>query len=150
MKRRLLLLLILCIAAAPAWAQYPAIGYWQTADNGGVIQVKLCGEYLCARLVGIVLDHPNDKMPTDWRGNSQCGLTLIPWARRVTVDRWRGKIIDPRDGRTYDVTVHVDNRGLLVVRGFIGISLLGQTNYWHRFATVPPPDCRLAPGGKPW
>ena len=150
MKRLLLLLLILSAAAAPARAQYPVIGYWQTANNGGVIQVKLCGELLCARLAGVVLDHPNDPMPADWRGISQCGLTLIPGARRVTVDMWRGKITDPRNGHVYGVELHVDNRGFLELRGFLGLALLGRTDYWHRYSPVPPEDCRLAPGGQPW
>jgi uncharacterized protein (DUF2147 family) len=143
-----LTLFLLC--AAPAYAQYPVIGYWQTANNGGVIQVKLCGELLCARLAGIVLDHPNDKMPTDWRGVSQCGLTLIQGAHRTSIDKWRGKIVDPRNGHIYGVELHVDNRGLLALRGFLGVALLGRTDYWHRYNGVPPEDCRLAPGGRPW
>ncbi len=44
-----------------------------------------------------------------------------------------GTILDPRDGKVYKakMTVKPDNQ-TLVVRGYIGISLLGQNQYWTR------------------
>jgi uncharacterized protein (DUF2147 family) len=44
-----------------------------------------------------------------------------------------GTILDPRDGKVYKakMTVTPDNQ-TLVVRGFIGISLLGKNQYWTR------------------
>jgi uncharacterized protein (DUF2147 family) len=44
-----------------------------------------------------------------------------------------GDILDPENGSVYRCKFHLDQDGtLLVVRGFIGISLLGRTQTWHR------------------
>lgn len=128
-----------------AWADPSPVGYWQTRDGGGVVEVTRCGDALCAHLAGIVLDHANDPMPTNWQGKSQCMLTLIDGARQIGPNLWRGTITDPRNGHDYGVELYITDRGQLAVRGFLGISLLGRTDYWTRFRAVPPADCRMTP-----
>ncbi len=128
-----------------AWADPSPVGYWQTRDGGGVVEVTPCGDSLCAHLAGIVLDHADDPMPTNWQGQSQCRLILINGARQVEANLWRGSIIDPRNGRDYGVELHITDRGQLAVRGFLGIALLGRTDYWTRYYAVPPGNCRMTP-----
>lgn len=141
-----LLALVCAVAGAgPARAQPSPIGYWQTRDGGGVVEVTRCGNMLCAHLAGIVLDHPEDAMPTDWRGVSQCGLELIHGARQVTANLWRGNITDPRNGHVYGVELYIDNHGRLAVRGFLGVALLGRTDHWTRYHAVPSSNCRMTP-----
>lgn len=142
------LLLILLAVSVAAWAEPSPFGYWQTEDGGGVIHVFACGDRLCARLAGIVLDHPGDAMPTDWQGQSRCGFPLITDARPKEANLWRGHITDPRDGHVYGVEVHVDRQGRLAVRGFLGIALLGRTDHWHRYPDAPPADCRMTPADR--
>lgn len=46
-------------------------------------------------------------------------------------DVWKnGKIYDPKNGKTYDCKITRDEKGNLSIRGFIGISLLGRTDYF--------------------
>lgn len=137
------LLTSLAFGVSSLRAQPSPIGYWQTRDGGGVVEVIRCGDALCAHLAGIVLDNPNDPMPTDWRGVSQCGLTLINGARQVGANLWRGKITDPRNGHVYGVELFIDDQGRLAVRGYLGIALLGRTDRWTRYGTAPPADCRM-------
>jgi len=49
-------------------------------------------------------------------------------------DQWKGgTILDPNNGKTYKCKIEVVEDGQkLKVRGFIGISLLGRTQYWER------------------
>lgn len=131
------------LAAGAARAQPSPLGYWQTQDGGGVIDVTRCGADLCAHIAGVVLDHPTDATPTDYQGVSQCDLPLITDAKPDGPNLWRGHITDPRNGRVYGVELHVDEAGRLGVRGFLAVPLLGRTDYWTRFAAVPPADCRM-------
>jgi len=61
------------------------------------------------------------------------GLLII---RNVTLrdgEYGGGDILDPDTGSVYRCKFHLDKNGTaLVVRGFIGISLLGRTQTWHR------------------
>jgi uncharacterized protein (DUF2147 family) len=44
-----------------------------------------------------------------------------------------GTILDPANGKTYKVKLAVEDGGKkLKVRGFIGIALIGRTQYWMR------------------
>ena len=51
-------------------------------------------------------------------------------------DEWEdGTIYDPKSGKTYSCYMEFpdeDNKDRLKVRGYIGVSLLGRTDYWER------------------
>jgi uncharacterized protein (DUF2147 family) len=55
---------------------------------------------------------PDEPMPTDVTGKSQCGLTIIRDVKEAN-DAWYGRITDPRDGATYQVKLWVDGEGRL-------------------------------------
>ena len=49
-------------------------------------------------------------------------------------DRWTGgQIVDPDNGKTYRCEIVVEDSGnKLKVRGYVGFSLFGRTEYWLR------------------
>jgi uncharacterized protein (DUF2147 family) len=122
-------------------------GRWVTPSHGAVIQISPCGDYLCGTIVGIVLN-PGDPVPTDWQGQSQCGLTII----HVTRDRgagggqiWAGTITDPRSGSVYHALIRPGDPGSLLLRGYLGIPLLGQTQTWSKYTgPTATTNCRLS------
>ncbi len=61
------------------------------------------------------------------------GMTIL-WGLTQNGDKWRGGyIMDPDNGKTYRTIVKVVDKGKkLHVRGYIGYSLLGRTQVWHR------------------
>jgi uncharacterized protein (DUF2147 family) len=156
MKQCLFLAAAFLLICRPVSAQYtpeaaapPAtspIGVWLTQDHGGVIAISACGDRLCARIVGVVLDHPTDPIPVDYRGLSQCGLALISDARLARPGLWKGHILDPRNGDVFDVELKLDAHGHLALRGYLGLPLLGRTETWTRFTGVVPSDCRMVAG----
>ena len=59
---------------------------------------------------------------------------MILWDLTQNEEGWDGGyILDPDDGKAYNCKVRVvDNGNKLEVRGYIGFSLLGRTQTWHR------------------
>jgi uncharacterized protein (DUF2147 family) len=71
---------------------------------------------------------------TDDRKNQPIiGLLIIRNVALRDGEYGGGDILDPDTGSVYRCKFHLDKDGtVLVVRGFIGISLLGRTQTWHR------------------
>ena len=110
------------------------IGRWATGSDGGVVEIEPCGATaLCGRIVGITLDHPGDPEPTDFRGQPQCGLTIITDAVKTDDNEWTGHVTDPRDGKTYHARLWLDESGQLHMRGYVGLPLFGATVIWQPF-----------------
>ena len=143
---RLFLLLILLLPATAARANPTLTGLWLTQDHDGVMAVSPCAGGLCVAMAGLILDHPSDPTPVDYRGVSQCHLPLVEDARQIRPNLWKGHITDPRNGGVYGVELKLDPRGNLALRGFLGIPLLGRTQTWTRFTGKVPADCRLHAG----
>jgi uncharacterized protein (DUF2147 family) len=138
-------MLALGLIASPASAtRTPSlVGAWSTANGHAVIEIAQCGDALCGRIVGVERG-PDEPIPTDVHGRSQCGLTIITNEKPETDSTWLGKVTDPRDGGTYQAKLWLDEAGDLNLRGFIGIPQLGATQTWHRFTGHLSADCRLS------
>ena len=146
MRLCLAALLGLLAAAGPGAAagRDTPVGRWLTQDKGGVIAIEPCGAVLCGRIVGVVLDHPDDLFPTDHEGRSQCGLTIIRGGVPDGDGEWSARITDPRDGKIYRTRLSLDEQHRLRVRGYVGIPLLGRTEVWTPFRGTVPEDCRMS------
>jgi uncharacterized protein (DUF2147 family) len=83
-------------------------------------------------------------MLTDVRGRPQCGLTIITNQTPKVDGTWWGGITDPRDSRTNQAILWVDEGGKPHLRDFIGIPQLGATQIWHKFAGHLTNECRSA------
>jgi uncharacterized protein (DUF2147 family) len=144
MFRVLVLALLLLPVQAPA--ESPLTGLWLTQGRDGVIRISDCDGGLCAEIAGVILDHPRDPTPVDYRGVSQCHLPLISDAKPVRPNLWKGHILNPRNGGIYGVELRLDANNNLALRGFLGIPLLGQTQTWTRYPGKVPADCRIQGG----
>jgi uncharacterized protein (DUF2147 family) len=60
-------------------------------------------------------------------------MTIL-WGLTKQGDEYQGgEILDPETGRLYRVKMKIEDEGQkLLVRGFIGFSLLGRTQVWLR------------------
>ncbi len=67
------------------------------------------------------------------KGRPMLGLVIIRNMKRTDDGYAGGDILDPDNGSVYRCKFHLEDGGTkLVVRGFIGISLLGRTQVWER------------------
>ena len=139
----MMLALPIVFLLAAADATDPAIlGEWLTESGHGVIEIVRCENAMCGSIVGIDRT-PDEPLPTDFTGRSQCGLTIISDVTPGENDAWYGKIVDPRDGATYHAKLWVDSEGRLNLRGYVGIPLLGSTQVWSRFTGRLTEDCHF-------
>lgn len=140
----LLLAVLVCGLPAIAAGQSSPVGKWRTVDDAtgkpkSVVSVweengKFFGkieeilnpdpdnpEHICKHCTGDLKDKP------------EIGLRIL-WDLRKDGDEWSGgRILDPHNGKIYRCSVTLQDGGKkLRVRGFIGVSLLGRTQYWTR------------------
>ena len=154
MTARLLTALLLLLApllnprmATAAAPNQAPIGRWITANGQAVVQIAPCGPDLCGQIVGIALDHPGDAMPTNWRGQPQCGETIINTAPSTDANGntvWKGSVLDPRNGNVYQANIKLDAANHLELHGYLVLPLLGQTQTWTPYAGRTLADCHLA------
>ncbi len=120
-------------------------GRWVTPKHDAVIQIAPCGQDLCGQIVGMVLG-PEDPVPRDWAGATQCHLTIIRTGPAVA-GVWSGSVIDPRDGSTYHAQITLDQEHHLKLRGYIGLPIFGRTQTWSAYDGAVATNCRLSGAG---
>ena len=142
---RILLAGALLASAATSMAQAASpMGLWQTIDDKtgqpkALVQIVQDGD---GTLTGKILtglgsnDDPNRRCTacTDSRKDQLMkGMTIIN-GMKADGDTWDGgQILDPENGKLYKCKMHLDDSGQkLVVRGYIGVSLLGRSQTWIR------------------
>ena len=143
--RRILLAGALLASAATTMAQAASpTGLWQTIDDKtgqpkAVVQILQDSD---GTLTGKILtgagsnDDPNRRCTacTDSRKDQLMkGMTIIN-GMKPDGDVWEGgQILDPENGKLYKCKMHLYDGGQkLVVRGYIGVSLLGRSQTWIR------------------
>ena len=143
--------LLLAAAVAPARADAPTpVGRWLVQDRRAVIEVYPCGVQFCGRIVW--QEQPNDpdgKVTLDrhnpdpaLRSHPLCDLQMMAGftATAGSPGEWQGgSIYDPESGNSYSASLRLKDANTLYLRGYIVISLLGETQTWTRDTTHP--DC---------
>ncbi|HZP91527.1 MAG TPA: DUF2147 domain-containing protein [Burkholderiales bacterium] len=134
---------LLLVAATAASAADPA-GTWLTIDDEtGKERSIVRIEEVNGELQGMVeklFDQPGDdpqhlcrKCTGERKDRPIVGMTIL-WGLKKKGDDWSGgEILDPMNGKTYRCKMTLSEDGQkLDVRGYIGISLIGRTQTWHR------------------
>jgi len=138
-------LLSLIVAGQTLGAEPSASGLWQAVDddthepNAWFLIRDSGGGIYTGVIVRMFLkpgDDPNvqcDKCVDDRRNKPWLGLEIIRGMKREGMKYTDGTILDPRDGNIYSAQMTLTPDGqTLVVRGYLGISLLGKNQYWTR------------------
>lgn len=121
------------LLAMPALAAAPVAGRYVTEDGSGVIEIGRCGATMCGKLVRILKAEPNapktDVNNSDpaLRSRPILGMPILAGFSDAGKD-WRGRIYDPRNGKTYKSIVSRNGDGTLKVQGCI--AFLCQTQTW--------------------
>lgn len=118
-----------------------ASGTWTTIDDKtgekrAVVRISESGGNLSGTIVK-VYPQPGDtgmchNCPGAFKGKAVQGLTFLWGLKKDGDNQWSGgSILDPKTGKVYKAKVTLEGNKLLV-RGYIGVSLLGRTQTWVR------------------
>jgi|SRR5271165_1258937 len=113
-------------------------GTWLTEGGKATMRVTDCGGALCASIVSI--KEPNDaqgrpkldanNIDASKRNRPVVGVQIMTGLRPQGANKWAGQAYNPEDGKTYDVTVTLENANILKVQGCV--LFFCQTNTWTR------------------
>jgi uncharacterized protein (DUF2147 family) len=131
--------------ASSALAQAPsAVGRWTTIDDEtkkpkSVVTLWEENGKLYGKIEKLHRE-PNeeqnpvcDKCEGALKNQPILGMTILRDLKKNGSEWSGGTILDPGNGKTYSCIVAVEDGGKkLKVRGFIGVPLLGRTQYWMR------------------
>jgi len=112
------------------------LGEWWTEGREGRVTFARYknGEYrgttACCETGLKDVNNPKESL----RSRSTVGIVII-WGLKYDGDGEfsGGHVYNPRDGKTYGMNVEVIDKETVKIRGFLGISLLGQSQVWKRY-----------------
>ena len=118
-------------------------GLWKTIDDNtgkprSLIRVmESNGEYSAVVEKGLLEtdtgDKVCDKCTDERKGQKIIGMTIAKGLKKNGNKYDGGEILDPDNGKIYKCKMTLDESGNnLEVRGYIGISLIGRSQTWHR------------------
>ena len=117
------------------------IGKWKTIDDEtgaakSIVEIYQANGKVYGKVIQILEKGKEDKVCEECKGDKKNkpikGMVIIDGLSKND-DEWDGgKILDPKSGKEYKCVVSLENENKLKVRGYVGFSLLGRTQYWTR------------------
>jgi uncharacterized protein (DUF2147 family) len=117
-------------------------GTWLTKGDKSHVSIEKCGAKLCGKIIW--LKEPNtaagapksDLNNTDenQRNRPILGLPLLKGFEATDDPNYwiNGKIYNPEDGKIYNCEMTLQADGQLKVRGYVGVPLFGESQYWKK------------------
>ena len=140
---RLVLLNFLMLTAHLTFAQtHSVFGRWRTIDDEtgkatSVIEIfekhnRVYGKII--ELLNSKAKNPKcEKCDGEDKNKPIIGLIVMRGLKKDKNGGYSdGIILDPKHGKIYKCNMALETRDKLKVRGFIGINLLGRTQFWER------------------
>jgi uncharacterized protein (DUF2147 family) len=107
-------------------------GVWIDHTGQGAVEIGPCGDRLCGRVVW--LKNPQHKSKS---GKLICGAQILGGLRQHGRNAWEsGWIYNPEDEERFSAALQLANPNTLLVTGYLGIKLLGETFTWRRATTA--------------
>ena len=136
-----LIILLFCFFATTLIHSQSVIGKWKTIDDEtgdakSIVEVYSKSGKIYAKVIEILdLEHKNSvciKCSGEDKNKSILGLIVIKGLTKDGSEYNSGEILDPKNGKLYKCALSLDSKDKLKIRGYIGFSLLGRTQYWYR------------------
>jgi uncharacterized protein (DUF2147 family) len=139
MKKTIIPFLLLFLTTA-GFSQ-TVIGKWKTIDDEtgkakSIVEIFEKSGKIYGKILEILEDENRNRKCDLCTGTDKdkpiLGMTIIKGLTKDEDEYNGGKITDPKNGKQYKCYITLEGKDKLKVRGYIGISLLGRTQYWSR------------------
>lgn len=133
------------IVYSAAWGQNSTpLGLWKNIDDhtnkpAALIRITEIEGQFQGRIEKIFPEPGESANPLcvecegDLKNQPVVGMTILKGLRVAGDEYTGGRILDPDSGKIYRCTVKiVDGGNKLIIRGFVGIPLLGRSQVWLR------------------
>lgn len=135
----LLLSFILLFATVTLSAQ-TILGEWETFDDNtnekkSIVEIFENNNTYYAKIKETFMvpeDATCENCTDERKGQPIIGLQVIEGLKKKGKSYEGGTALDPESGKIYKCYLQLESPNKLKVRGYIGFSLLGRTQYWTR------------------
>ena len=116
-------------------------GKWKTIDDEtgkerSIVSIYEVNGKVYGKVIDILEPTLKDKKCLLCSGSDKdkpiLGLIIIKGLSKDEEEYNGGKILDPKNGKTYKCYINLEGADKLKVRGFVGVSMFGRTQYWQR------------------
>lgn len=140
MKKILLTFSLIALSVITAVAQ-DVTGKWKTVDDEtgkakSIVEIYKQDGKIFGKVVEIIDPAKRDAVCIECPGNAKgkpiLGLVILKDLKKDGSEYSDGTIMDPTNGKVYKSYIELEDANKLKVRGYVGFSLLGRTQYWTR------------------
>ena len=135
-----IILIVLLLVATTLYSQ-SVIGKWKTIDDEtnkpkSIVEIYEKSGKIYGKVIEITELEHKKKVCSNCTGDDKnkpiLGMIVIKGLLKEGIEYNSGKILDPKNGKLYKCYITLETNDKLKVRGYIGISLFGRTQYWYR------------------
>lgn len=141
MKTTLITIFLLIFSISTYAQTATVLGKWKTIDDEtgkpkAIVEIYEKSGKIFGKVVSILEIENKKKVCSNCSGEDKnkpvLGMTVIKGLSMEGDTYTNGKILDPKNGKLYKCYITLESKDKLKVRGYIGITLLGRTQYWLR------------------
>lgn len=136
-KNSLILLLLFSITTF----SQSVIGKWKTIDDEtghakSVVEIYEKDGKVYGKVLEILDEKHKKSLCINCSGSDKdkpiLGMVVMKGLKKDGNEYNSGKILDPSNGKLYKCYITLESKDKLKIRGYIGISLFGRTQFWYR------------------
>lgn len=140
MKKTLVTFALIMCAVLTGTAQ-DVVGKWKTIDDEtgkpkSTVEIYKQDGKIYGKVIDIVDPTKRDATcvdcPDEAKGQPIMGLVILKGLKKDGKEYSGGTILDPNNGKVYKCLIALESPDKLKVRGYIGFSLMGRSQYWER------------------
>ena len=141
MKKGIVFSLVVFFLVISNMQSQTVLGKWKTIDDvtgqaKSVVEIYERSGKIYGKVIDIINPAKRKDLCTKCTGENKnapiLGMIIIKELIKDGDEYNSGKILDPSKGEEYKCLIALEDKDKLKVRGFVGVSLFGRTQYWFR------------------